>query len=286
MNKFKDENFIKLLERNFFRTAYAYSEEIFKTIWNLYRSKEIKINVNEINSIGENLPMIALKAQNSHHLDLILAEFIEELDFNIEDLSGDTFTHRFAFCQQMVRCTALIKKYPVLGTVLNNQMNQENNAGVTPMDNLAALCPYAECDEEFMNFFVQHISFGNLQKNMHKLVKSFTLIKNLVEHFPSILKDNGNVFDVFRETISSDNREVLCYFLGIFSKNLHKVKSAENAKNILHLVCETNDSNLVNLVVKSLNDTAMRVLASELADSKKPFELLSGLNKILFSNCF
>lgn len=265
-------------------SAYALNEKIFKIVWDLYDLKKIKIDVNETNLNGENLPMIALRAFNHQHLGLIMSNCINDLKFETRSSTYDTFTHKFAMCQQMVRCSDLFEDFPVLTNVINDQMNVSNNDGDTPMDLLAAICPHLESDDEaFVLFLIKHISLQNLKKNLHKLIKCFVLIQKLVEHYPDLLEDN-ETFKIFEESLYS--REVFLYFLKNI-KNVDKIRSLDKNRNILHLVCDLNDSNLIDSVLKSLTEDAWNILVAETdADSRKPYDLLDDTNKILLKNCF
>jgi hypothetical protein len=59
------------------------------------------------------------------------------------------------------------------------------------------------------------------------------------------------------------------------------------SKNILHLICEKNDPEIIDSLIKFLSDKQFELLKSETDDrEQKPFDLLNDDSKSLFANVF
>lgn len=70
------------------------------------------------------------------------------------------------------------------------------------------------------------------------------------------------------------------------SEKLEDVKSSEN-KNLLHLICEKNSTELVDFTIKTLEREKFIELREKTDnETKKPFDLLNDENKFLFKKVF
>lgn len=262
-------------------------DDILRIVCEFYASRNVKIVVNDVNGNGDNMPMIALNNSNAEHLDFIFSNFIDEINFDARNKTGETFVHKFALCQQMMRCEALFEKIPILSAIVNKQMNSVNDNGLSPMDNLLVICEYdGGVDDTSINFFTKFISVENLRKNFHKFVKSFLLTQKLMEKFPKILDDMKG--DKYYRIMSESTIEPQTFDF-ILHQLLSKLADVRNSygKNVLHLVCESNDPAIIDSTIKLLLDDDLKEFANEIdVSDQRAFDLLNDINKSAFGKCF
>lgn len=260
------------------------NEKISQYIWNTYRDFGIKIDVNETNNAGENLPMIALQSQNPEKLDVIFGEAFDEIDFNHRDNSGETFTHKFAFLQQMMRHVPLFEKFPKLREIVNSQISIPNHEGETPMDNLIALYEHDDwITESGVDAFVEIISLENIKTAFHRLCISSKMLHKILEKFPELLNEIKSDEALQALEKAAENPEIYRILL----KKLRNKSADTSDKNRLHVVCRVNSAELVDFTLKTLTAVEVASLSKNLdKDSKTPFDHLNDENKLLFGKCF
>ena len=128
----KDETLIQF-------TTHEYNQDILKAVWEIYEMYDVKIDVNQTNCDGDNLPMIALKTFNPQHIQLIFLKAFQHINFDLQNNLGESFTHNFSDAQQMLRFSEIFEKFPKLKEIVNKQINLTNLEASTPMDKLAVI---------------------------------------------------------------------------------------------------------------------------------------------------
>lgn len=273
------------LKETLIQSAMHSTEEVFPFLVEVYRNLNIKIDVNERNDDGDNLPMIACGASRAEHLDFIFTNFIDEIDFEALNKQAQTFTYKFSSCQQMMRSEFLFDKFPILSTIVNQQINLVNDDGVSAMDNLVVMFTWDSSDEYF-EFITKRITFEKLQESFYKFFECYSITQKLMQKFPNMLDDmtSSKLYNTLEH--STHSNRIFTILLEKLSNCLSDVKSTES-KNVLHLVCEHNDLEIIDVMIKSLSGGELRQLADEVDDdNKKPFQVLSEANKIVFENVF
>ena len=267
--------------------ARCWMESVFESVWKLYKSRNIRIDVNDTNVYGDNLPSIAAGSHNLQHLDLIFSNSFEEINFNIKNKRNETFIHKLAYCQNMMKCLELLEKYSGLQKVINDQMNLINDDGLTAMDMLTDICQYEDyVDEEYVNFFIKHLTEENLKKNFQMFVRSSFMVQKLTENFPQILDnlDPKTCYKILEEgafeSITFD------FLMSKYADKLWDAKSDDD-NNILHLFCHKNDPEFIDIAIKTLSETKLKELSEELnKDHTIPFKLLNDENSFAFEKVF
>lgn len=264
-----------------------YNDEFLKMFWNIYEERNIEIDVNEVDNRGDNLTLIGAEYFRVENLEFLLTKKLSEINFDATNNDGETFTHKFARSQQMSQRSELFEKFPVLIEVVNEQMNMVDIHGCTPVDQLLVLfCDEDQNNEDVNKLFQKIISLDNLKENFRKTLKSLPLAKNICEHFPNIFDDmkEENYYEILQK--STKSLKAFEFIVEKFSKNLYLAKNFEE-KNVLHLVCEKNDPEMVNLLIKVLESEQFEHLIEEKdVNAKKPFELFNDSNKFIFEKCF
>lgn len=257
------------------------SDMISQYVWDTYRDYDVKIDVNETNNAGENLPMIALSSLNPEKLDAIFSGAFEEIDFNHRDNAGETFTHKFALHQQMMQHVPLFEKFPKLRVIVNNQIFIANNEGETPMDDLIALYEHDDwISEGGVDAFVELISLENIKAAFHRLCISSKMLHKMLEKFPEIL--NEMKWDEALQALEKAAENPETYKI-LLKKLVNKFADDNNDKNRLHIVCKVNSAELIDFTLKTMTAGEVASLSGNLdKDLKTPFEVLNGENKFLF----
>lgn len=263
------------------------NEVIFKYVLDTYRDCGVKIDVNEMNSDGENLPMIALQSSHPEKLDAIFGEAFDEIDFNHRDAAGNTFTHKFAYLQQMMQNVPLFDKFPRLRDIVNSQIYIPNTKGKTPMDDLIALYENdGWITDNHVEAFTEIITFENTKLVFHRLCMSLKMVNQFLAKFPEILNEmkSDETYRVFEK--AAENPEAYRLLLKKLENKFTDTHDT-NDKNLLHMICGVNSAELVDFTVKALSAVDLAALSSSLdKDSKTPFDHLNEENKIRFGKCF
>lgn len=266
-----------------------YRLDVLKTIWDYYEIKGIEIEVNSTNDDGDNLPMIALGSSNVQHLDLLFSKYFNEIDFNHKNTEGETFVHKITSFQQVVTVwkNKSFDTYPKLHQIINDQMNLKNIQGDTPMDNLSFQCQFqTNPEDDIFQFFVQQITFENLQENFHKFFRSPLMIQTITTRFPDIL-DNlkmETAYRIFESALCNFSSYVFLFKnLSIMFADVHSSRN----RNVLHLVCESNDIKIIDATLKKMSEEVFEKLKKEQdVDGKTPVQFLNDENQEILAKCF
>lgn len=102
-------------------------------------------------------------------IDLILEECCDEIDFSQANNDGETIFHKLCIYLGTTYLQGFFNKYPDLLVIFNQQLNLPNKDSMTPMDYLTRSV-HSYPDEDYVNFFIDNVSFENIKMNYNKFV--------------------------------------------------------------------------------------------------------------------
>ncbi|CRL03024.1 CLUMA_CG016226, isoform A [Clunio marinus] len=264
--------------------THSYLPEVYNLIWNLYDFHHIDVDINAINENGDSFVMSLMDKFNFKQLETVLKERFDDINFDLINSNGETFTHHLVLhSSQIHEISQLFKDFPLLIDIVNKQINIADKENHLPMDRYF-FCFQTECvDELCRNEFLKYLTKENFQQNMHKFIDGVLSLQNVIELYPHIFDElNSNQSFVILDKLSC-NIKAFEIVIEKFSDKLPDIKALDGG-NILHFICEKNNSEFIDLVCKSLSEISIKKLSNETnVNGKKPIELLNEQNLTIFS---
>lgn len=248
--------------------------------------KNIPIDVNACDNSGNSVLSLAAAAGCDVELEFLLENYWSQIDFSIVNDKLQTFTHQMCYDNNILRYERLFVNFPSLTSVMNRQMSSRDIDESTPLDYMIQ-SPHLMIDSETRRFLIRYLDLQNFQRHFNKFIKDFEMIEMITEKFPTFFNDFSRLDEIVEIVMRSTNDRRI--FNHLLQKTLRTSLLADwrRPKNVLHLICERNDANLIDSLLKLLSCHQLNSLARQLDGSENVAKsYLNQENKIIFANCF
>jgi ankyrin repeat protein len=260
-------------------------DERYQSCLKFIKENKIAVNVNLQNKSGETPLMIAMSAKKHSLAKSILEIFYDEIDFELKNAKNQTMIHMIIQSISLEQFSFYLDWYRKFFKLFQEQFANEDKEGITPLWFLINGMEWAGPPQ--FNVFVKYLSLENLEKHFHMFVNHDEGLKEIFTQHPNFFADDDDALRLLNSSINHINdKEAFDYLLTKTTNEIVANVRVGN-KNILHLICEKNDQEIIDSLVKFLSDKQFELLKKETDDEgQKPFDLLNNDNKNLFDEVF
>jgi ankyrin repeat protein len=265
----------------------------FLSVLEKMHSMKIPIDIQSKNNNGNSLlHLLASVSTNEQVLNFLFTNF--EIDFEVINNNQKTFTHillsHLLGNHGINQLGKLLKTFPKLVEVMNEQMDRIDADGFTPLNCLIPSWFSFESSIEYNDiscFILEYIRVEHFKRQFNCFVKHPGMIDAIVKKFPDFFKSFDELENFLVPLISSENsmRSIKIILQNVSTEKL--LAKWKGTENILHLFCQTNDTSKIDFLLKHLNSNQLSNLSHQPNGcGNVAKDLLDERNKVIFVNCF
>lgn len=253
-------------------------------------SKEIPIDVNAKNIEGTSVFCVTVETGGANELEFLLKNFFDAIHFQSINNKQQTFAHEMFYNHKIHHWEKLLQSFPALVDIMNKQMKANDVDGLTPLDYPipSYFAPFLISEGDGIpNFLLKFLEVESFRLKFNLFTKDVKMIEMIVAKHPNFFEDFDELEIFFVDLIHEKNSsEVLNFILQLVPME-KLVTKWQGTDNILHLLCEQNDTNKIDFLLEHLNSNQLSILSHQLNGcGNVAKDMLNEENKAIFGNCF